>query len=66
VTVPLGAVDLARRASELRELLTCKREALSWADYQIDALVRRVEEIETAALALSDRKAVPCASDPQP
>lgn len=52
MTVPLGPAELVRRAAQLRELLASKRLSMAWADYQLDALVQRVREVEDAARAL--------------
>jgi hypothetical protein len=54
MTVPLGAMDLARRAAELKELLDVKRDV--WADPVLDALRHRVQEVEAAALDLAIRQ----------
>jgi hypothetical protein len=51
VTVPLGPLDLARRARELQELLAVKAE--QWPEPLLDALRSRVAEVETAALDLA-------------
>lgn len=51
MTVPLGPLDLARRASELQELLAVK--AGHWPQAALDALRSRVAEVETAALDLA-------------
>jgi hypothetical protein len=51
MTVPLGPIDLARRAAELKELLVVKQGV--WADPTLDALRHRVEEVEAAALNLA-------------
>lgn len=53
MSVPLGPIDLARRAAELKELLTDK--AATWPSTTLDALRHRVEEVETAALELAAR-----------
>jgi hypothetical protein len=55
VTVPLGPAELVRRAAQLRELLASKRLSMAWADYQLDALVQRVREVEDAARALDTK-----------
>lgn len=55
MSVPVGPRELARKAADLRQLLEAERVALSWADYQLDALVQRVAEVEAAALLLAER-----------
>jgi hypothetical protein len=51
MTVPLGPVDLARRAAELRELLDAKESV--WPPETVYALRQRITEVESAALDLA-------------
>lgn len=50
MTVPLGPMDLARRALELRETLAVKQDA--WPEEILSALRSRVAEVEAAATRL--------------
>lgn len=48
MSIPLGPMDLARRAIELHELLDTKAD--TWPQEMLDALRGRVREVESAAL----------------
>lgn len=57
MTVPLGPMDLARRALELKETLAVKQDA--WPEEALSALRSRVAEVEAAALDLALRIPTP-------